>query len=243
MQSATGNFGPTLEQRLGASISRLDSLSSILAQSMRVALPGIVQKFNVGPPATVTVLVPTNEYVTQNTGGTILKLSTTAQQLPLLVDVPVVIPSAGGWSLTLPIKEGDECLLVFCDTPIDVWMESGSLNNNPISQRRHSLSDAIAVFGLRSQPRGLSGYSTTSAQLRSDDGTVVIDLAPDQITVTAPTVQVNASDTANVSADHVVLNGSGDVTISGNTKIDSRIFLMHKHTGVQAGLANTGPVL
>ena len=41
--------------------------------------------------------------------------------LPLCVDVPIVWPRAGGFSLTFPIKTGDEVLLVFAIGPPDTW--------------------------------------------------------------------------------------------------------------------------
>jgi hypothetical protein len=241
------NFGTSVEQRLTPTVAQLQSVMDSISQSMRVALPGIVQTFSPGPPATASVIVTTNEYVTQNAGikGAPIALKTYALQLPVLQDVPVLVPSGGGYSLTFPIMPGDEVLLVFSDTSLDVWLEAGGVNNDPINQRRHSLSDAVAIFGLRSKPRGLSGYSTSSAQLRSDDGSVVIDLAPNHVTVTAPTVDVECSGTATVHGDIVNINGGSQVNITGAgvTNIDGKNFLLHKHTGVQAGSSNTGSVL
>ncbi len=257
------NYGLPIEQRLAGllpPVERERALLRLLSQSLRVALPAVVQSFQPGPPATVSVLVATKELVEANQGETALSLATQAVQLPLLQDVPVAFPSAGGWSMTFPIQPGDECLLVFADTPLDVWWQNGGTENNPISQRRHSLSDAIAIFGLRSRPRGLAGYSTTSTQIRNDDQSVVIDLAPGQITVTAPNVAVQCSgaasvqaQTATVTADQdvtvqggqkVTVKGNQSVTIDGNsqTKVDGKDFLTHKHSGVQGGLATSGPV-
>ena len=41
---------------------------------------------------------------------------------PLLLDVPVVILSGGGASLTFPISKGDKCIILFNDRDIDVSM-------------------------------------------------------------------------------------------------------------------------
>lgn len=256
------NFGLGMEARLLPSVSRFHAQTDVIMQALRVALPAVVQEFQPGPPATVTVLVATNEYLLLNdppepeppAPPIAVWLKTKALPLPLLVNVPAVFPSAGGWNLTFPIQPGDECLLVFADTQLDIWWQNGGTGNNPISQRRHDLSDAVAVFGLRSTPRGLANYSTSSAQLRSDDGSVVIDLAEGQITVTAPTVTVNAqtanvngSDEVNVSGANVNVNGSdevnltgGTVTIGPTTKIDDRVFLAHTHPNGVGG--STGPV-
>lgn len=241
---SSNNFGLTQEQRLTPSIARIRAIQDKLLSTLRVAVPAIVQRFEPGPPATVDVLVATDELVMQNEGtdsplspDTVVALSTVATQIAPLLGLPVVMPGGGGASLTFPIKPGDECLVLFADTPLEVWLQNGGLNNAPTSPRRHSLSDGLALFGIRSTPRGLANYSTSSTQLRTDDGTVVIDLAGSQITVTAPTVTVNAT-TANV-------NGSSQVNISGagNTNIEGRNFLTHVHSGVQVGLANSGPVV
>jgi len=169
-----------------------------------------------------------------------LSLQTEAVRLPILENVPVLVPGAGGWSLTFPIQAGDECYVIFADTPLGVWLQNGEVDNYPSDQRRHSLSDGVAIFGLRSKPRGLSGYSTESAQLRNDDGTVKIDLAPDTITITAPTVNVNAANVTVDASETVKIEGDSQVLISNGTK--TRDFFSHQHSGVAGGVANSGPV-
>lgn len=209
------NYGPSLEERMAPSVERMRSLADIISRSVRVALPAIVQSFDPGPPATVKVLIAMDEFVLQNTAGTTaISLETKSTQLPVMQDVPILIPTGGGWSFTLPIKAGDECDVLFQDAIIDVWFEHGGLNNKPISQRRHHLSDGIAVFGLRSTLRSIANWSTTSAQLRNDEQTVVIDLAPAQITITAPALTVNCSGTAAVNAGTVAIDASTTATIT-----------------------------
>jgi protein gp138 len=99
--------------------------------------------------------------------------------------VPIVIPRAGIYSLTLPIAVGDECLVVFGDMDIGAWWDAGAANKaqNQIHERRHTLADGFALLGISSQPRVLNDYSTTSAQLRTEDGATYVDLASGQITL------------------------------------------------------------
>ena len=247
------NTGPTLEQRLNPSVERARALMDMIFQSMRVALPAVVTSFAPGPPAMVNVQVTTNEYVERNSGGSVVSITSDPIALPELRDVPVMMPSAGGWSLTFPIQVGDECLIVFTDTPLDIWHQNGGTNNNPISQRRHSLSDGVAIFGLRSRPHGLANYSASSAQLRSDDGSVIIDLAAGKATITAPTVEVHCSDKATVTAQTMevhcsdaLVSCSDKATITAPTvmlgsDIMLRDFLTHGHTIPSGGV--TGPVI
>ncbi len=136
---------------------------------IRVAMPGIVQAFD-SIAQTVTVQLAVREKIRQP------DLTYKWIEIPLLVDVPVVFPSAGGFSLTLPVAMGDECLVVFADMIIDGWWASGGVQNQP-EKRRHDLSDGFAILGIKSQPRKLANYSTTSAQLRTDDGAVFVDVS------------------------------------------------------------------
>jgi len=162
-------------------------------------------------------------------------MQTQAVDLPLLEDVPVFFLTGGGWSVTAPIVEGDECILLFADSAIDIWLQNGGTANNPITQRRHDLSDAFAICGLRSTPRGLASYSQSSMQIRSDDQTVMIDLAASGITVTAPDVTVNAT-------DKVTINAPTQVKIGSITEIDNRIFMNHYHIAPAGGGPTSGVI-
>jgi hypothetical protein len=151
---------------------------------LRVAVPGIIQSFDaVGQTATVQIAI--REQVRTNSGPDDVTVAP-------IYKVPVVLPRAGGFSLTLPMKAGDECLLVFADASFDLWWQRGGVQNQ-FEIRRHDVTDCFCIPGPWNQQRLLSNYSTTSAQLRSDDGTVIIDVAETGITVTAPKVIVNSS--------------------------------------------------
>lgn len=66
------------------------------------------------------------------------------QQIPLLLNVPVVFPGNSFFHLKFPINPGDECLVVFSDLSIDNFWLNGNVQN-PIESRRHDLSDGIAI--------------------------------------------------------------------------------------------------
>jgi hypothetical protein len=136
--------------------------------NLRVAAPGIIQSFD-PTDQTVTIQVAIREKITNS------DLTQQWIEIPLLLDVPIVIPSAGNYALTLPINLGDECLVVFGDMCIDAWFSSGGIQNQ-MEKRRHDLSDAFAILGVRSQPNKIANYSTDSAQLRSLDGSDYISL-------------------------------------------------------------------
>ena len=263
-QSPPNNPGPSIDARLNASIRRWQQAKDSIFQDLRVGIPAVVTKFTSWPTATVCVQIAINDVVQASTNGPNLPVNIAVKSdAPgkILQDVPVAFFTGGGWNLTFPIAVGDECMLLFADACLDSWFQSGGVNNNPLTGWRHNLADAVAIFGLRSKPRGLPNYSTTSAQLRSDDGTVVIDLASGQITITAPTVvvnsttaTVNASGTATVSGNNVDVTATDTVTVAGNTininagnvvsiggttsiTLATKNWLTHTHTvhGVQLG--------
>src|SRR4051812_16776768 len=46
---------------------------------------------------------------------------------PVLLDCPAMILSGGGGVITMPIKAGDTCLVLFHDRDFDLWFETGNV--------------------------------------------------------------------------------------------------------------------
>ena len=170
---------------------------------LRVAMPGIVQSFDV-LTQTAVIQPALNERIVDGSGNISMV------KLPLLLDVPIFMPRSGGFVLTMPIIAGDECLVIFGDMCIDSWWSLGEIQNQA-EIRRHDLSDAIAILGIWSQPRKVADYSLTSAQLRAEGGTSIIDVKENEIDITSTTVKVNGINFS--SHTHVAPDGGG--TTSG----------------------------
>lgn len=164
------------------------------------ALPGIVESFD--PEAMTVSVQPSIKGQIQDESG-----QGSAVDLPLLVDVPVVFPCGGGFTLTYPVKNGDECLVVFASRCIDGWWQNGGVGGTP-DERMHDLSDGIAIVGPRSQARKLDpAVDVDSVQLRTDDGKAHITMIPDYtIRAQNPTARVE-------------LTPDGEVTAEGDTKV------------------------
>ena len=76
---------------------------------------------------------------------------------PLLLDCPFVCLYGGNTGLSITPKVGDECIILFNDRSIDEWWSSGQ--SAPLSTNRlHSLSDGIAIVGVRSSPKALKNF-------------------------------------------------------------------------------------
>lgn len=161
-------------------------LMDTVSKKIRVAVPGIIQSFD-AETQTVTAQIAIRESVEDKT-----TLESKWVSINVLVDVPIVVPRAGGFSITLPVQAGDECLIIFSDVCVDAWWSNGGVQNQA-ERRRHDLSDGIALLGCYSQPRKVSNYSTTNLQIRSDDGTTMIDMGNGEINLNATTVKANGT--------------------------------------------------
>lgn len=175
----------TISERLSKKEEFYRQMLDNFSSNLRVSIPGIIHDFD---PVTQTASIQVA--IREKIIGEDLTQQWT--EIPLLLDVPIVLPRAGGFVLTMPIQAGDECLVVFADMCIDAFFSSGGIQNQ-IEKRRHDLSDAFAIIGAWSQPNKLSNYSTTAAQLRTDDGTAYISLSSTEIDIVAPTVKVNGT--------------------------------------------------
>ena len=146
--------------------------------------------------------------------------------LPLLVDVPLCFPRAGGFSITFPVAVNDEVLIVFASRCIDAWWQSGGVQK-AMEARMHDLSDGFAILAPSSQPKVLSAISSTAMQIRNDAGTSFIEISADgKIKLTASEVDIIGN-----------LKVSG--TIQGNTATVPIGLSTHVHGGVSTGGGST----
>lgn len=130
---------------------------------MRTALPGRVVRYDRATcKADVQPLIM--DPVTDDTGAR------QAAPLPIVVDVPVLMPAAGGIRIRLPIQIGDYVLLVFASSSLDLWLQRGGLVD-PADDRRHDLSDALALPGLFD----FAHVTDAPAQIEfTDDGRILV---------------------------------------------------------------------
>lgn len=218
----------SLRSQLGGNAQEASDQRKDAGWATRTSAPGIVQSYNASS-LTVDVQIAAQGIALDADGNE------TDETLPLLVDVPVVFPRGGGISLTFPIQQGDECLVVFSDRCLDFWHQSGGIQKSA-SQRNHDLSDAFVIPGPYSQPQAIANVSTNSVQLRTDDGKSFVELDQSgNATVTSPQTTVNGP--ATINGDLTV---NGTVTATGDV-VGAGISLdTHVHSGVNSGNSETG---
>lgn len=205
-------------------------------QRVWTSLPGIVTKVNL---AQQTVEVQPAIQATQSFPNGTSKHVT----MPLVPDVPIMFPSGGGYTLTFPVKVGDHCLLHFASRNIDGWWDSGKVSP-PMDRRMHDLSDAFATIGPRHRQGVPANISSSTTTLRSDDGTLVIEMdhtngainmtTPTTVNIVSPAVTISASDHVTIDTPmlHVTggIGGGADIAVAGDViNGDSTHLRTHRH--------------
>ncbi|MEZ2410563.1 Gp138 family membrane-puncturing spike protein [Bosea sp. RCC_152_1] len=159
-----------------------------------------------------------------------------AVDYPVIPDIPVQFPGAGGQTMTFPVSAGDECLLNFCSRSQDSWQQSGG-TQVPMDAGGNNLSNAFAMLGFRSNPRALQNVSTDATEVRSDDGNTKISLsgAGGVGISTDKQVGIAAANGVNISGGAGNVNFAGTMIVTGEIILNGIHLSTHKHTGVQPG--------
>jgi hypothetical protein len=123
-------MNPTLAELLTEAIESRIAL-------VHTALPGIIQSYD---PATQLADVTPSIKKKYRTGE--------VKELPKLSKVPVMFARTSTSFLHFEPKKDDPCLLIFCERSLDIWRSKGG-TVDPKDARKHDLSDAVAILGLR----------------------------------------------------------------------------------------------
>jgi len=162
-----------------------------------------------------------------------------------ITGVPVVFPAAGGGIITFPVAVGDTVLLIFSQRSIDRWVRSEGGEVDPLDNRKHDISDAMAIPGL----------FTLNQALQSDPDNVIIKFSGAEIALTPDgAVQIEAPGGFSVNGDSDItgtLNVTGDVQFDSDLNVTGDIvanevtgggIVLSTHTHVGSPTAPTGAI-
>lgn len=223
-----------ISEWIGDNEEALKVMTENYIQNARVAIPAIIVQFD--PQKQTASVQPAIKDTLQGQ----------SVALPELSDVPVQFPRAGGYSITFPVKAGDECLLVFSDMCIDGWWQSGGIQNQA-EKRRHDLSDACAILGITSVPKALKNVCMEGVQIRNDSGTDYIQISEQGILLKSKNIRIEGTTdivgVTTINGSRIGTDGTstikGNVNITGDAVIGGISFAGHTHSGVETGGGST----
>ena len=121
----------------------LQQFRRTIMSSLRVCLPGTVSGVDLGN-CTVDVTVG----VMQNVAAQGFSRGQDFQY-PQLIGCPAITLQGGGVGAVMPVKVGDECLVLFSDRCISNWIMTGEATPLP-DLRMHDINDGFVLVGLNS---------------------------------------------------------------------------------------------
>jgi hypothetical protein len=149
-------------------------------------------------------------------------------QLPPIIEVPIVFPTAAGFALTVPVSEGDACLLMFSQRAIDNWHNLGGIQppeEGAVGSRHHDLTDAFAIMAPVALPDVFSNWLANGIELRNSGRTSRVTVLEDSIEIVVGSASINVSDgnVAITGNTNVTINGSGGITVNGPVTVNGTL--------------------
>ena len=151
-------------------LNRTPDLAEVLRVAMdnrlsdlHVALPGRVEKYDLAQQS--ADIKPLIKRAFQTADGTEV-----LEELPVISQVPIVFPRAGGFFISLPIKKGDLVTLLFCERSIDKYTKGTGKDTDPVDLRQHELIDAVAFPGFYPFSEAIAEASGSDMVVGHDGG-------------------------------------------------------------------------
>lgn len=145
--------------------------------------------------------------------------------LPKLTNVPLVLPcsNALGLSITMPVRKGDEVVLLISDRSLDNWQLDGGIQR-PAEEteiRHHDLSDCLCIPSTLTIA-ALDTYNNDAVQIGSP--TVNVTVTQQDVEINAANVTINADAATNINCSDLTVSASGNADITAaNTTINSAL--------------------
>jgi len=152
---------------------------------MRFVLPGVITKFSTDDKRPRCSVIPATK-LKVTLGEKVEYIA-----YPEVRDVPICVPCVPGVGLlTLPIKPGTKCILVFSDRSLEEFLQTGrpGMPDPPggdftITPRQHHLSDAICIPGLITDVDTVPDWHPDNIELRDYKRQHYLSIGADGITM------------------------------------------------------------
>ena len=204
-----------MDNRLGSKASEMKEIIDRALARMNTCIPGVIDSFD-GETQTATVIpaVSMKTFIDDKEG---------VLEFPPIVNAPIVFPFASnaGFALTLPIRRGDPCIILFSQRSIDNWHDKGGIqpSEDGVATRHHDLTDAIVLMAASPIPDVLLEWEGQGIQIRNRDKTSTATVYDDKIVL-----DKSGTSTITVYDDKIVLNEADTsvITLYGNRIVLSK---------------------
>ncbi len=180
-------------------VDAIEKLIITHLNEMHTAIPGEIVEFD--PKECVATVKPWGKMVLTN-GKEF--------DYPKINDVPVLFPQGGGQDnvIVYPVKKGDGCLLIFGEQALDYWRSNGTQR----SELKFSLSNAVAIPGMFTKPKGDVEDAVNNDCIILRSGSNSIKLSKAKITIRGDIeVEGNLTTTGKLKGSGGVYNASGEL--------------------------------
>lgn len=228
------------------------TLQRLLPTMLNTAVPGIIDTFSIGEdgvPRVSAIGAIRLKYIDPDTQ------TVTYLDYPKIENIPVAVSQCEGLglSLTVPIKQGQLCTLIFSQRSLDNFSITGELSN-PTSGadeltstvRCFDYTDAMCFPGIMTPANNITSYSEEAIEIRNADSSVKVAVYSEKIELTqGESVLTMESGNTTLTTGTFNINGSvvvsGAVSASGTISSDSDVLAAgisgatHVHGGVTSG--------
>ena len=195
----------------------IKALMNKLSNNIRVSMPGKIEKYDFNTQK-ANIKINMHELLENET----------SIDYPVLTSVPIIFPSSGGASITMPIKRNDSCIVFFTDRDITNWL-LGASNQPPQTRRVHSLNDAVAIMGLKPFNKNSAATNNTDLLIQYNQSKIclkpngIIEIhASTKIDIKTNNIEINCNQ-ANIQAKESIQINTPNIIQKGNIIIDGNI--------------------
>lgn len=199
---------------------------------VNTAIPGVVESFDAATQTATVVPAVQMRTLIDNEEAFVTP--------PPIVNAPVVFPfaSVAGFALTLPVRKGDPCIILFSQRAIDNWHELGGVQRpeEGVGSRHHDMTDAIVLLAAPPKPDVLGAWESQGIQMRNRAKTTHVTVRDSEaVIVSGPSV--------------ITVSSSGEVSIVAPSKVsiqtalaevDAPLTTFSGNISVAGGITSTG---
>lgn len=181
-------------------------------KDIHTAIPGRIISFDAGKG--LATVLPMMKF--EKPDGTTI-------DYPHITGVPVLFPQGTNQKATVafPVKEGDGCLIIISEKPLDYWMY-GQETSTDLS---FDLTNAICIPGLFSKGNSVVAEACSKNAIIVDFSGNRVTIQNDKIQMDAPKIVINAD-----------IELRGKLTATDDVIANSSVSLAnHTHTGDSGG--------